>query len=114
MPRTCCFNYGVYDMDNEVSRIMAIPQELYSLNVEVDYSISPYRAATLYDPPEYAEVELYDIRIVEVECDGGFFRITKKQSEMIEHLVEWNFIEEYCFEDNKGWTDDYDYYLDYD
>ena len=105
------FNFYYWDCDEEISqemsKLLCIPQEVIGLNVEIEYRYIPGWPGSHWEPPEYEEIELLSILVTNVETSTGEFKINAHQSDLIDYLVDWEVIEDFCFRNHKAEEEDY-------
>ncbi len=75
-----------YELDDANATILlALPFEIYNLQLEIDYTISKFYPATLYSPAEYGEIDDCDINIVSI---NDHINITDTQAKLLHDLLD--------------------------
>ena len=109
------FTYVIDDTNEElaIAKALCWPFEIYSIEVEVDYTVSKYYPATRYQPEEGADVE--DI-IVTILAVNDTIMVTKAQAKIIEACLDNDTITEEVWDHWEKTADqcDRDYEPDYD
>ena len=72
-----------------------------SIELEINYSISPYRAATWHDPEEGGEIEDCEIKVLLIDDLEPTDEQAKKIMDEIDGKEFNELIGEWCFEDYK-------------
>ncbi len=106
MKSTINYLHIFYKVDNEASKVLAIPQRFLSFEVEVTFAFSKKREATLYNPAEYPEFHIYNLTILSIETETGIFEINKIQSDKLLGFIDYDDLETTCWE-NQGNDDEY-------
>lgn len=108
MKTTINYLHIFYEVDNEASKVLAIPQEFLSFEVEVTFGFGKARDATLYEPAEYPEFHIYNLTILSIETLTGIFEINKVQSDKLLGFIDYDHLETTCWENEDN---DDEYYI---
>lgn len=87
------------EVNNTIGTTLALPKFFTGLIIECELSGTSGRAGTWHDPEEYPELYIDDLVITHIEDEDGVnHKITKKQSKMLEHMIDDGKFEEQCWD----------------
>lgn len=102
-------NYTIDD-GTEIASILGINSEIVSLEIEVEYSVSKVFNGTLFDSPEYEEVNVKFMQVLSVKVKRSLnqtINLTKNESCSIIDLIDMKVIKELCLKDYRHQEDEH-------
>lgn len=86
------------ELDNTIGKLLCLPEWFSGLEYEVDAYASAGWAGNYYEPEELPELNVNDAVITKVYNElGKGIKVTKKQSELLDHLVTKDEFEDACW-----------------
>lgn len=85
--------------DNTIGKLLCLPEWFSGLEYKVDAYATAGWCGSNYEPEEYPELNVNDAVIVKVYNElGKGIKITKKQADILDHLVSRDLIEDACWD----------------
>lgn len=87
------------EINNTVGKILCLPETIDTLVIEVEVWASQGYAGTYWQPEELPNMEIENYVITKIYNEHGHgLNITPKQSALIEHLIDNNWLEDLCWD----------------